>query len=59
MTENMKERGRRAALAGMLLLTAALLGGCMMGIEERPMADLTDIPIAEGPQAPQEDDWAA
>lgn len=58
MTQMTKRRGKGAALAGALLAAALLLGGCMAGIEERPMADLAQAPFLEGPQAPQEDTWA-
>lgn len=52
------KQDRRAALAGTLLMAALLLGGCMAGVEERPMTDLAQAPFSEGPQAPQEDAWA-
>ena len=55
MTE---KQDRRAALAGTLLMAALLLGGCMAGVEERPMTDLAQAPFSEEPQAPQEDAWA-
>ena len=58
MTEMTMKRGRRAALAGALLMTALLLGGCMAGIEERPTTDLAQAPFSQGPQGPQEDAWA-
>lgn len=49
------ERGKRAALALMLLVSALLLGGCAGQIEERAMLDLSGVPVQTPAEAPMED----